>query len=125
MLICRTKNASLLYYEPLDSRLVLKYSILPYFPVSPAPCVNNIEGLPPDDYTEKKVIGFPVPCRDDVTNQTLPGGPQRHNTENSKQIFPEKELRGLSPNAYIHVSVSDLYIPAISLPILLQENSLT
>jgi hypothetical protein len=50
---------------------------------------------------------------------------QRHNTENSKQIFPEKELRGLSPNAYIHVSVSDLYIPTISLPILLQENRWT
>jgi hypothetical protein len=40
---------------------------------------------------------------------------QRTNTENSKQIFPEKELRGLSPNFYIHVSVSDLYIPTIGL----------
>jgi hypothetical protein len=27
---------------------------------------------------------------------------QRHNTKNSKQIFPEKELRGLSPNLHIH-----------------------
>jgi hypothetical protein len=35
---------------------------------------------------------------------------QRHNTENTKQIFPEKELRGLSPNFHIHVSVSDLHI---------------
>ncbi len=35
---------------------------------------------------------------------------QRHNTENLKQIFPEKELRGHSPNFHIHVSVSDLYI---------------
>ena len=43
---------------------------------------------------------------------------QRHNTENSKQIFPEKELCGLSPNFHIHVSVRDLYIPTISLPIL-------
>jgi hypothetical protein len=42
--------------------------------------------------------------------------------ENSKQIFPEKELRGLSPNIDIHVSVSDLYILTIGLPILLQEN---
>ncbi len=98
------KNASLLYYEPLDSRLVLKYSILPYIPVSLAPCVNNIEGRPPDDYTEKKVIGFPVPCRD-VTKQTLHGALQRHNTENSKQIFLEKELRGLSPNAYTLMSL--------------------
>jgi hypothetical protein len=47
---------------------------------------------------------------------------QRHNTENLKQIFPEKELRGLSPNFHIHVSVSDLYIPMIGLPILLREN---
>jgi hypothetical protein len=30
---------------------------------------------------------------------------QRHNTQNSKQIFPEKEWRGLSPNFHIHVSV--------------------
>ncbi len=38
---------------------------------------------------------------------------QRTNTENWKQIFPEKELRGHSPNFHIHVSVSDLYIPTI------------
>jgi hypothetical protein len=31
--------------------------------------------------------------------------------KNLKQIFPEKELCGLSPNSYIHVSVSYLYIP--------------
>ncbi len=35
-----------------------------------------------------------------------------------KQIFPE-EYRGLSPNFHIHASVSDLYIPTISLPFLL------
>jgi hypothetical protein len=46
---------------------------------------------------------------------------QRHNTKNLKQIFPEKELRGHSPNSYIHVSVSDLYIPTMGLPTLLQE----
>ncbi len=39
---------------------------------------------------------------------------QRHCTENSKQIFPEMKLRGLVPNSYIHVTVSDLYIPRIS-----------
>jgi hypothetical protein len=27
-----------------------------------------------------------------------------------KQIFPETELRSLSPNFHIHVSVSDIYI---------------
>ncbi len=46
---------------------------------------------------------------------------QRTNTKNSKQIFSEKELRGHSPNFHIYVSVSDLYIPTINLPILLQE----
>jgi hypothetical protein len=35
---------------------------------------------------------------------------QRDNTEISKHIFPGKELRGLSPNFHIHVSVSNLYI---------------
>ncbi len=42
---------------------------------------------------------------------------QRHCIENSKQIFPELKLRGLVPNSYIHVSVSDLYIPTIGPPI--------
>jgi hypothetical protein len=47
---------------------------------------------------------------------------QRTNTENWKQIFPEKELDSHSPNFHIHGSVrSDLYIPTIGLPILLQE----
>jgi hypothetical protein len=35
---------------------------------------------------------------------------QRHNADNSKQIFPEKELRGLSRNFLIFVSVSDIHI---------------
>ncbi len=46
---------------------------------------------------------------------------QKQNTEILKQIFPEKEYRGLSPNFHIHASVSDLYIPTIGLPILLEE----
>jgi hypothetical protein len=50
---------------------------------------------------------------------------QRHNTESLKHILPEKELLGLSPNFHIYVSVSDLYIPAIGLTILLQENMRT
>jgi hypothetical protein len=45
----------------------------------------------------------------------------RHNTENSQQMFPEKELYSHSPNFHIHVSVSILHIPTINLPILLQE----
>jgi hypothetical protein len=47
---------------------------------------------------------------------------QRQCTKNLKQIFQEMKLRGLSPNSYIHVSVSDLFIPTIGLPIVLQEN---
>jgi hypothetical protein len=43
------------------------------------------------------------------------------NTEIWKQLFPEKELCGHSPNFHIHASVSDLYIPTIDLPILMQE----
>jgi hypothetical protein len=42
-------------------------------------------------------------------------------TKNSKHIFPEKALRGHRPNSYIHVSVSNLYVPTIGLHIL-QEN---
>jgi hypothetical protein len=33
-----------------------------------------------------------------------------HCIENQIYVFPEKEWRGLSPNFYIHVFVSDLYI---------------
>jgi hypothetical protein len=50
---------------------------------------------------------------------------QRPYTENAKQIFPETKLRNLSPNSYIHVSVNDLFIPKIGLPILLQESRWT
>jgi hypothetical protein len=46
---------------------------------------------------------------------------QRQNTKISKQIFPEKEYRVLSPNFHIHASVSDLYISTIGLAILLEE----
>jgi hypothetical protein len=46
---------------------------------------------------------------------------QRQNAEILKQIFPEKEYRGLSPNFHVHVSVSELYIPTMGLPVLLEE----
>ena len=36
-----------------------------------------------------------------------------HCNENSIYVFLFRELRGLSPNFHIHVSVSDLYIPRI------------
>ncbi len=43
----------------------------------------------------------------------------------SHYVFPEKELRGLSPNFHIHVSVSDLYISIIGPHIFLQQNRQT
>ncbi len=69
--------------------------------------------------TERPKKGFVHPVRRIWNIPTL----QRHNTEYSKQIFPGKELRGYSPNSYIHVHVSDLYVYSSDpLPILLQEN---
>jgi hypothetical protein len=38
-----------------------------------------------------------------------------------KQIIPEKEYWGLSPNFHIHVFVSELYILMMELPFLLEE----
>ena len=48
-----------------------------------------------------------------------------HCTENGIYMFPEKELRSLSPNSYIHMSVSDLYIPRMGPHIWLQQNRQT
>jgi hypothetical protein len=45
-----------------------------------------------------------------------------HCTENPIYVFPEMKLRDLVPNSYIHVSVSELYIPWIDLLIWLQQN---
>jgi hypothetical protein len=45
--------------------------------------------------------------------------------ENPIYVFPEKELRGLSPNFHVHVSVSDLYIPRIGPHIFLPQNRQT
>ncbi len=45
-----------------------------------------------------------------------------HCNKNPIYVFPEKILRGLSPNFRIHVSVSDLYIQRIGPHIFLQQN---
>jgi hypothetical protein len=37
-------------------------------------------------------------------------------------VFPEMTLRVLVPNSFIHVSVSNLYIPRSGLPIWQQQN---
>jgi hypothetical protein len=41
----------------------------------------------------------------------------QHCKETLIYVFPDKELRGFSPNFYIHVPVSDLYIPTFGPPI--------
>jgi hypothetical protein len=38
-------------------------------------------------------------------------------TKNPIYVFPEMKLRGLVSNSYVYVSLSDLYIPRIGLPI--------
>jgi hypothetical protein len=73
-----------------------------------------------DDTSQSKLLAS---CF--AKHQLQPYALQRHNTGNSKQIFLEKELRGYSPNSCVHVSVSDLYIPLIGLPVQLQENRWT
>jgi hypothetical protein len=45
-----------------------------------------------------------------------------HCSENRIYVFLEKELHGISPNSYIHVHMSDLYIPRIDPHIWLQQN---
>jgi hypothetical protein len=45
-----------------------------------------------------------------------------HSKENPIYVFLFWELRGLSPNFHIHMSVSDLYIPTIGPHISLQQN---
>jgi hypothetical protein len=45
-----------------------------------------------------------------------------YSNQNPINVFPEKEMCGLSPNSYIHVSVSYLYILTICPYIWLQQN---
>jgi hypothetical protein len=42
-----------------------------------------------------------------------------------KLLFPKQNYNVLSPSSYTHISVRDLYITRIGLPILLQENMWT
>ena len=50
---------------------------------------------------------------------------KEHCNEKPIYVFPEKELRGLSPNFHIHVPVSDLYLSRIGSHIFLQQNRQT
>ncbi len=49
----------------------------------------------------------------------------KHWKEISMHVFPENELRGLSPSFHIHVSASDLHISTFGPPIILQQNRQT
>jgi hypothetical protein len=51
--------------------------------------------------------------------------PMPHFTESPIYVILEMKLRFLVPKSYSHVSVSDLYIPRIGLPIWLQQNRKT
>jgi hypothetical protein len=42
-----------------------------------------------------------------------------------KLLFPKQNYNVLPPSSYTHISVIDLHISRIGLPILLQENMLT
>jgi hypothetical protein len=42
-----------------------------------------------------------------------------------KLLFPKQNYNSLSPSSYTHISVRDLYISIIGLPILLHENMWT
>jgi hypothetical protein len=48
--------------------------------------------------------------------------PALHCKEIRVYVFPEKELRALSSNFHIYVSVSDLFIPTFDPPIFMQQN---
>jgi hypothetical protein len=48
-----------------------------------------------------------------------------HCSANPIYVFSEKELRGLSHNFHIHMSLGDLYIPRIAPHIFLQQNRQT
>jgi hypothetical protein len=48
-----------------------------------------------------------------------------HCIENLIYAFPEMKLRGIIPNSYVHVSVSELFIPRMGLSIWLQQNRQT
>jgi hypothetical protein len=51
---------------------------------------------------------------------SVPGFPACY-TEIPIYVFPEMKLRGLVPNSYIHISVSNFYIPKIGLQIWLHQ----
>ncbi len=71
-------------------------------------------------------MSFPILSGGPLGNYTESARTSKTHNRKFETNIPRKELRGYSPNSYIHVSVSDLqYIHLIGLPILLQENRWT
>jgi hypothetical protein len=65
-----------------------------------------------------------ISCIKSLPHTTTPGlsFPLYLHCKDKIPKFRNKHIyRGLSPNFHIHASVSELYIPTISLPILLEE----
>jgi hypothetical protein len=60
-----------------------------------------------------------------ILDLRTPPHPLSHCKENPIYVFLFWELRGLSPNFHIHVSMSDFYIPRIGPHISLQQNRRT
>ncbi len=84
---------------------------------------EKLKGMKTSSYVSKNLLFFAVQwVLAKLSVSVLRAHLRRTNTEISKRIFPEKELHGHCPNFRIHVSVSDLCIPTIDLPILLQGN---
>jgi hypothetical protein len=94
--------------------------------VSVVPCAVEAAdraNIPKDAYKHSDIVPLVAIHRflERREDQLSPSTLQRHNAKNLKQIFPEKEYRGLSPNFHIHVSVTELYISTMGLPFLLEE----
>jgi hypothetical protein len=69
-------------------------------------------------------------CEHAVTAINIPGLARALHTAKThyrkfETNIPRKGIARYSPNSYIHVSVSDLYISLIGLPILLKDNRWT
>jgi hypothetical protein len=63
-----------------------------------------------------------VPSVQRIADHTHEYSSISHCTANLIYVFLEMKLGGLVPSSFIHVSVSELYIPRISLSIWLQQN---
>ncbi len=92
-----------------------------------SPSTNMQEPIYSYYLSRQYAMSFPLVCRNPIfilpspCYVLSPSTLQRQNAENLKQIFPEKEYRGLSPNFLIRVSVSEIYIHTMCLPVLLEE----